>query len=115
MRDVLTSNNTTDLPVRRPIDRLPTHPGELFREILDEHLHLSVSEAARRMHISRQSLHAVLRGRSAATADMAVRFGRLVGGNPELYVQMQAKRDLWEAAQRLETATADILPYRREG
>src|SRR4051812_15403532 len=101
MPDASTSNNTTELSVRRPIDRAPTHPGELFREILDEHVRLSVSEAARRMGVSRQSLHAVLRGESSVTADMALRFGRLVDGNPELYVQMQAKRDLWEAERKL--------------
>ena len=84
----------------RPLDRAPTHPGELFREILDQHVRLSVSEAARRMGVSRQSLHAVLSGESAVTADMALRFGRLVDGNPELYVQMQAKRDLWEAEHK---------------
>ena len=110
MPDVLTSNNITDLPVRRPIDRAPTHPGELFREILDEHLHLSVSEAARRMQISRQSLHAVLSGQSAVTAEMALRFARLAGGNPELYVQMQAKRDLWEAERILRDALSRITP-----
>jgi addiction module HigA family antidote len=113
MSDASISNNTADLPVRRSIDRAPAHPGELFREILGEQLGLSVSEAARRMDVSRQSLHAVLRGESAATADMALRFGRLVGGSPELYVQRQARRDLWEAERKLQTALAAIVPYRR--
>lgn len=112
MSDGSISNNTTDLPVRRPIDRAPTHPGELFREILDEHLRLSVSEAARRMGVSRQSLHAVLRGESAVTAEMALRFGRLVGGNSELYVQMQARRDLWETERKLRAMLDAIVPYR---
>jgi antitoxin HigA-1 len=118
MSDASISNNTTDLPtidcpVRRPIDRAPTHPGELFREILGEHVGLSVSEAARGMDVSRQSLHAVLRGESAVTAEMALRFGRLVGGSPELYVQMQAKRDLWEAERKLQTALDVIIPCSR--
>jgi hypothetical protein len=38
MSDASISNNTTDLPVRRPIDRAPTHPGELFRAILGDQL-----------------------------------------------------------------------------
>jgi hypothetical protein len=63
-----TENPSTELHVRRPLNRAPTHPGELFREILEEHLRLSVSEAASRMGISRQSLHAVLRGEAAVTA-----------------------------------------------
>jgi len=113
MSDASISNNITDLPVRRPIDRAPTHPGELFREILGEHLGLSVSEAACRLDVSRQSLHAVLRGESAVTAEMALRFGRLIGGSPELYVQMQAKRDLWEAGRKLQTALDAITPCSR--
>lgn len=99
-----------DLPVGRPIVRVPTHPGELFREILDDHVKLSISEAARRMHISRQSLHAVLSGDARVTADMALRFARLVGGAPELYVQMQARRELWEAQRQIHETLEAIEP-----
>ena len=35
-----------EFPVSRPTARAPTHPGELFREILEDHLHLSISAAA---------------------------------------------------------------------
>ena len=94
----------TELTVDRPIKRPPTHPGELFREILEDHFKLGVTEAAKRMDISRQSLYAVLDGKSAVTAEMALRFGRLVDGQPELYLAMQAKRDLWLAEQRLPVA-----------
>jgi addiction module HigA family antidote len=104
---------TTELPVDRPLRRPPSHPGELFREILDEHLRMPVAEAARRMKISRQSLHAVLTGETSVTADMALRFGRLTGGAPELCLAMQAQRDLWEAAERLHDTLAEIEPAGR--
>jgi len=96
--------------VKRPTRRAPSHPGELMREILDDHVKMPVAEAARRMRVSRPSLYAVLNGKSAVTADMALRFGRLVGGAPELYVHMQASRDLWEAAQRLKDTLPHIQP-----
>ncbi len=98
----------SELTVTRPISRAPTHPGELIREILDDHLRLSVSEAARRMKVSRQSLHAILSGDAAVTAEMALRFGKLSGGVPELYVSMQTKRDLWLAQERLKDELAGI-------
>ena len=94
----------TEFTVERPLKRPPTHPGALFREILEEHFKLPIAEAARRMDVARQSLYAVLDGKSAVTADMALRFGRLVDGPPELYLVMQAKRDLWYAEQRLRAA-----------
>jgi addiction module HigA family antidote len=56
-----------------PAHRSPSHPGALMREIIEEHARLSVTDVARRMGVSRQALHAVLRGRSAVSADMALR------------------------------------------
>jgi antitoxin HigA-1 len=99
-----------DLSVKRPIDRAPTHPGELMREILHEHIRLGIGEAARRMKIPESALDGVLSGTEPATADIALRFGRLTGGAPELYVQMQAHHDLWAARQRLKDTLAGIQP-----
>src|SRR5580658_1405245 len=99
-----------DLQVNRPLARAPVHPGELMREILGEHVKLPIAAAARRMRVSRPSLYAVLNGTAAVTADMVLRFGRLTGGAPELYVQMQAQRDLWLAERRLHDALLEIEP-----
>jgi addiction module HigA family antidote len=100
----------TELSVRRPIARAPSHPGELLGEILQEHVKIPVAAAAHRMKISRQSLHAVLSGDASVTAEMALRFARLVGGEPELHLEMQAQRDLWHARLRLRDTLADIEP-----
>ena len=81
-----------------------------MREIIGEHAQLSVTDAARRMGVSRQALHAVLRGVSAVSADMALRFAQLTGGRPELFLRMQENRDLWMARQRLGVRLAKIEP-----
>src|SRR5438309_1387790 len=78
-----------EFPVRRPLKRPPIHPGALMREILEDHIKLTIAEAARRMKVSRPALYAVLNGSGAVTADMALRFARLTGGAPELYLNMQ--------------------------
>ena len=62
---------------------------------------LSVSEAARRMGVSRQSLHAVMAGSAALTTDMAVRLSKLLGGGSEVWVAMQTAHDLALSEQRL--------------
>jgi antitoxin HigA-1 len=99
-----------DYPVTRRPARPPTHPGALIREILEDHLRLSISETARRIHVSRQSLHAVLSGRAAVTADMALRIGRLFGKNPDLWLRMQQAHDLWHGERRLSEELATIEP-----
>jgi addiction module HigA family antidote len=96
----------TEFQVRRPLKRPPTHPGELMRETIVDHLRLSKSEAARRMKISRATLYAMLTGASAVTADMAVRFAAIGGGEPQLLLNMQAAHDLWHAQQRPENRVA---------
>jgi antitoxin HigA-1 len=99
-----------EYPVRRPLSRPPVHPGALMREILDDHAGLPIAEAARRMRISRPALYAVLNGTAAVTADMALRFGRLTGGAPALYLAMQTVHDLETAQLRLKDELLQIEP-----
>lgn len=97
-----------EYPVRRPLKRPAVHPGMLMREILEDHLKLTIAEAARRMGVSRPALYAVLNGTAAVTAEMALRFARLTGGAPELYLNMQTGYDLEAARQRLAEAVQQV-------
>ena len=75
----------------------PPHPGEVFREFLPDGM--TVEEVARRLGVSRVQLSRVLNGRSAISADMAIRIGLLTGTTPESWLAGQMKRDLWLASQ----------------
>ena len=81
--------------------RKPTHPGELLREDVLPALRISVSEAARKLRVSRQTLHRILAGDAGVTPDMAVRIGKFCGNGPGLWLRMQQAYDLWHAEQRL--------------
>src|ERR1041385_6049078 len=73
---------------RHKITRPPVHPGVFFeRNILPEfrRQRRSVAEIATLLGISRQTLHRVMAGRSAITAYMAVRLGKLCGNGPDLW------------------------------
>jgi addiction module HigA family antidote len=86
----------TVIPPNRP-KRRPSHPGEVLREDVLPALRMSVSDAARALGISRQMLHRVLAGESAVTPEMALRFGKFCGNGPEVWLNMQMSRDLWDA------------------
>ena len=79
----------------------PTHPGAILREDVLPALELSVSEAARRLGVSRQTLHRILAGTAAVTPETAVRLGRFCGNGPGLWLRMQVAYDLWHAERRL--------------
>lgn len=97
-----------ELLVKRPIQRSPVHPGEVLREDVLPDLNLSVSEAARRMGVSRQQLHRILAGTHPITTEMALRIGRLAGNGPSLWLRMQQAYDLWHAEQRMGDELAKI-------
>ena len=100
---VMTRNNA-----KRPSGRTPVHPGEVVREDVLPALGLSVSEAARRLGVSRQQIHRVLACTHPVTTEMALRIGKLAGNGPRLWLKMQQNHDLWHAERRLKADLAKI-------
>ena len=88
--------------------RPPIHPGEILREDVLPSLRISVSEAARRLGISRQSLHRIITGAQPVTPEMAVRLGKFCGNGPRLWLSMQQARDLWFAEREMKDTVASI-------
>lgn len=91
--------------------RPPTHPGELLREDILPAMGISVSEFARRIGVSRQSVHRILAETHSVTPEMALRIGRLVGNGPRLWLQMQQEYDLWCASRALRRELPGIERY----
>jgi addiction module HigA family antidote len=89
-----------DIVIEQP-NRCPTHPGALLREEVLPALHSSVADAARKLRVSRQTLHRVLSGKIAVTPEMAVRLGKFCGNGPGLWLRMQGAYDLWHAERRM--------------
>lgn len=96
--------------VKRPLKRPPIHPGEIMREDVLPSLGLSVSEAARRIGVSRQQLHRILACTHPITIEMALRIGKFAGNGPGLWLRMQQAYDLWHADQRMKDELSKIEP-----
>jgi antitoxin HigA-1 len=76
----------------------PAHPGEVLREFLPANI--TVSEAAKRMGVSRVQLSRLLNGRAMLSADMAIRVGLLTNTSAESWLNNQMQWDLWQAQQK---------------
>jgi addiction module HigA family antidote len=94
-----------DYIVKTPPAWRPSHPGVLLGDVVLPALRLTVKDAAAKLGISRQSLHAVLSGKSAVTPEMAVRLGKLCGDGAGVWLRMQQAHDLWQAERDL----ADVV------
>ena len=86
----------------------PPHPGEVLREFLPDDV--TVEKIARRLGVSRVQLSRVLNGRSAISADMAIRIALLTRTTPESWLAGQSKWDLGQASQKPRPA---VTPLRR--
>lgn len=75
----------------------PPHPGEVIREYLPAGV--SVTEAAKKLGVSRQAFSAIINGRAGISADMALRLSKALGTSPDMWLGMQMKYDLWQAKQ----------------
>ncbi len=82
------------------INRKPTHPGEVLREDVLKPLGLTVTEASKRLGVTRKTLSLLLNCKSAMSPGMAIRVGKATGTTPESWLYMQAKLDLWFAKQQ---------------
>ncbi len=96
--------------IKRPLKRPPVHPGEILREDVLPALGLSISEAARRLGVSRQQLHRILACTHPITTEMALRLGKFAGNGPALWLRMQQAYDLWYTERRMKTELTKIEP-----
>jgi addiction module HigA family antidote len=87
----------------------PVHPGLFLAEELVVPLGLSVTEAARILGVGRPALSALLNGRAAVSAEMAVRFEKAFDVDAGLLLRMQAQHAL--AEMRRKAHDLRVSPY----
>ncbi len=77
----------------------PPHPGRSIRNACLEPLGLSVTEGAKALGVTRQTLTKVVNGRSGISPVMAIRLSKAFGSTPETWLRMQLAYDLAEASK----------------
>ena len=75
-------------------------------------LQINVAGLADAVGVSRQSINELLRGRRAASPEMALRLARLFGNSPEFWLNAQRAVDLWDAARAIKKEVSRIKPLR---
>ena len=97
-----------DTPAGRPRFR-PVHPGRIVKRNIDA-LGMTVEAFAEHIGTSRQTVHAIIAGRSAVGAEMAVRLARAFKVTPQFWLNMQTNHVVWEIEQS--KSLDDIRPLK---
>lgn len=73
------------------------HPGEWLRAEIVEPAGLSVTDLAKHLGVSRQSMSKLFNGHQGLTAEMAIRFEKAFGLKADTLMRMQSAHELAEA------------------
>jgi addiction module HigA family antidote len=78
----------------------PSHPGLFIRsEIIEPH-GLSVTDAAKALGVTRPALSALLNGRAALSAEMALRVEKAFGVSMDTLLRMQTSYEIVETRRK---------------
>jgi antitoxin HigA-1 len=75
----------------------PPHLGRVVLHDCLEPLGLSVTEGAKVLGVTRQTLNNVIHGKSGISPEMAIRLSKAFGSTPETWLRMQVAYDLAQA------------------
>lgn len=80
--------------------KAPPHPGTMLKADVFEPLALGVTEAARKLGMSRVALSRVVNGRAAISPDLAIRLERAGISTARFWLALQSAYDLAQALGR---------------
>ena len=78
----------------------PSHPGDILKRRVLPAAGLTVTEAARRLQVTRQALNNLVNRKSGMSPEMAIRLSRAFGSTPEVWLGMQMAYDLAQLRQK---------------
>ncbi len=87
----------------------PPHPGEILKEEYIKPLHLSITEAALKLGVSRKALSDVVNEKAGISSVMALRLSKAFNTTPELWLGMQLDYDLWQAKQTANIDNVQVM------
>ena len=79
--------------------KTPPHPGLSIRHDCLAPLCLNVTEAAKRLGISRKQLSDIVNCHAGISPEMAIRLDKAFGGGAETWLRLQAAYDLAQAME----------------
>ena len=87
----------------------PPHPGAIIKELCLEPLGLTVTDAAKALHVSRKTLSSIINGKAGISPEMAVRLSIAFNTTSESWLNQQSQYDLWQVEQKRSEFTVERI------
>ena len=79
----------------------PIHPGEILREIYLNPIGINITQLAKNIGVTRNTVSQLVKGHLGIKAEMAIRLGKSFDTTPELWLNLQRNYDLWVASSNV--------------
>jgi len=87
----------------------PLHPGEHVKDVLINGEGLSVTDAAKKLGVTRTSLSRLINCHAGISPEMALRLSKLLGTSIELWINLQAQYDVWLVSKKQKSIKVERL------
>jgi len=95
-------------------DRIPSHPGEVLKNLWLDELGYSQSGFAEELvsmspkkvakTTMRTKLNELINGRRSMSAEFAVLISKVLKTSPKMWMSLQTNRDIWEVEEKVNAA-----------
>ena len=87
----------------------PAHPGKIVKHAIGA-TGLSVTDAAERLGVTRQTLSRLINAKTALSPEMAIRVSKAFGSTPEHWLRMQLAYDMAHMQDKIDKIKVKRFP-----
>ena len=80
---------------------IPSHPGEILREMFIKERHLTITQVAEGLGIARPNLSAIVNERAGISPELAIKLSEAFGNSAQFWINLQKNYELWHAEKKV--------------
>jgi len=101
--------------IRIPIQREPTHPGEMLLEEFLIPMSITQRELAKEIHVPYQRINEIINKRRGVTPSTALRLAKFFGVSEDFWMNLQLRWDIYKAKHNEAKELKTIKSLRMNG
>jgi antitoxin HigA-1 len=87
----------------------PVHPGEILKEECLDPLNISISEAARKLAVSKSALNRLVNAKSSISIEMAWKLSKAFNTTPQFWLNLQIQYDIASTRNKVDTSNVEVI------
>ena len=95
--------------MNKRIIKNPVSPGEMLVEEFLKPLELTQKAFADHINVDTKTVNRVIKGHTALTPELAVKFGAAFSMSPEFWLNLQHSVDIWKVHQRTKQLPKSLI------